>query len=127
MSISLLSLFFQIILDTIMIVIRTTTFVPLILYYPENALLAFGIAQLVAAIFYTTSHYAYFHYHIKKLNKWSQKRRMSLKDNSDEYVIREFPFHTIEDFLPCQLENNVRIIIILLHYRFVRKNTTVTP
>ncbi|EGI63264.1 PREDICTED: protein RFT1 homolog [Acromyrmex echinatior] len=96
----------KIILDTIMIVIRTTTFVPLILYYPENALLAFGIAQLVAAIFYTTSHYAYFHYHIKKLNKWSQKRRMSLKDNSDEYVIREFPFHTIEDFLPCQLENN---------------------
>ncbi|KAG5308941.1 RFT1 protein, partial [Pseudoatta argentina] len=96
----------KIILDTIMIVIRTTTFVPLILYYPENALLAFGIAQLVAAIFYTTSHYAYFHYHIKKLNKWSQKQRMSLKDNSDEYVIREFPFHTIEDFLPCQLENN---------------------
>jgi len=103
-----------------MIVIRTMTFVPLILYYPENALLAFGIAQLVAAIFYTTSHYAYFHYHIKKLNK-SQKRRMSLKDNSDEYVIREFPFHTIEDFLPCQLKNNVCIIIALLYYCFVRK------
>ncbi|KYN21856.1 Protein RFT1 like protein [Trachymyrmex cornetzi] len=96
----------KIILDTIMIVIRTMTFVPLILYYPENALLAFGIAQLVAAIFYTTSYYAYFHYHIKKLNKCSQKRKMSLKDNSDEYVLREFPFHTIEDFLPCQLENN---------------------
>ncbi|XP_018047802.1 PREDICTED: protein RFT1 homolog [Atta colombica] len=95
----------KIILDTIMIIIRTMTFVPLILYYPENALLAFGIAQLVAAIFYTTSHYAYFHYHIKTLNK-SQKRRMSLKDNSNEYVIREFPFHTIEDFLPCQLKNN---------------------
>lgn len=92
-----------------MIVIRTMTFVPLILHRPENALLAFGIAQLVAAVFYTTSHYAYFHRHIKKLNKCSQKRRMSLKDSSDEYVIREFPFRAIKDFLPGQLENNVCI------------------
>ncbi|TGZ38053.1 man(5)GlcNAc(2)-PP-dolichol translocation protein RFT1 [Temnothorax longispinosus] len=96
----------KIILDTIKIVIRTMTFVPLILYQPENALLAFGIAQLVAAVFYTTSHYAYFHHHIKNLNKCSQKRRMSLKDSSDEYVIREFPFRAIKDFLPGQLENN---------------------
>lgn len=92
-----------------MIIIRTMTFVPLILYHPENALLAFGIAQLVAAVFYTTSHYVYFRHHIEKLNKCSQKRRMSLKDSSDEYVIREFPFRTVKDFLPGQLENNVCI------------------
>ncbi|XP_072759418.1 man(5)GlcNAc(2)-PP-dolichol translocation protein RFT1 [Anoplolepis gracilipes] len=97
----------KIILDTIMIAIRTMTFVPLILYHSENALLAFGIAQLVAAVFYTTSHYVYFHYYIAtKLNKCTQKRRMSLKDSSDEYVVREFPFRTVKDFLPCQLENN---------------------
>ncbi|KAH0952882.1 hypothetical protein HN011_004762 [Eciton burchellii] len=96
----------KIILDTIMIAIRTMTFVPLILYHPENALLAFGIAQLVAAIFYTTSHYVYFHYYIVKLNKCTQKRRMSLKDSSDEYVVREFPFRSLIDFLPGQLENN---------------------
>ncbi|XP_012222976.1 man(5)GlcNAc(2)-PP-dolichol translocation protein RFT1 [Linepithema humile] len=96
----------KIVLDTIMIAIRTMTFVPLILYHPDNALLAFGIAQLVAAIFYTTSHYAYFHYHIAKLNKCTQKRRMSLKDSSDEYVVKEFPFRTVNDFLPGQLENN---------------------
>lgn len=98
-----------------MIAIRTMTFVPLILYHPDNALLAFGIAQLVAAIFYTTSHYVYFHYHIAKLNKCSQKRRMSLKDSSDEYVVREFPFHTVNDFLPGQLENNV-CINVNYHY-----------
>lgn len=96
----------KVILDTIMIVIRTLTFVPLILYHPENALLAFGIAQLVAAVFYTTSHYMYFHYYIAKLNKCVQKRRMSLKDSSDEYVVTEFPFRTIRDFLPGQLTNN---------------------
>ncbi|XP_011644754.1 protein RFT1 homolog isoform X1 [Pogonomyrmex barbatus] len=96
----------KIILDTIMIVIRTMTFVPLIVYHPENALFAFGVAQLVAAIFYTISHYAYFHYYIEKLNKCSQKRRMSLKDSNDEYIIKEFPFHAVKDFLPGQLENN---------------------
>ncbi|CAL1674191.1 unnamed protein product [Lasius platythorax] len=97
----------KIILDTIMIAIRTMTFVPLILYHPENALLAFGTAQLVAAVFYTTSHYVYFHYHIAKLNKCTQKRRMSLRDSSDEnFVVREFPFRTLKDFLPGQLENN---------------------
>ncbi|XP_020278956.1 protein RFT1 homolog [Pseudomyrmex gracilis] len=96
----------KVILDTIMIAIRTLTFVPLILYYPENALLAFSIAQLVAAVFYTTSHYVYFHYYINKLNKCTPKRRMSLKGSSDEYVEREFPFRSVKDFLPGQLENN---------------------
>lgn len=111
-----------------MIVIRTMTFVPLILYRSENALLAFGIAQLVAAVFYTTSHYMYFHHHIEKLNKCSQKRRMSLKDSSDEYVIREFPFRAIKDFLPGQLENNVCIIAILIAIlSFYKNSTTVTP
>lgn len=93
-----------------MIAIRTMTFVPLILYYPENALLAFSIAQLVAAVFYTTSHYVYFHYYINKLNKCTLKRRMSLKGrSSDEYVEKEFPFRSVKDFLPGHLENNVRL------------------
>lgn len=97
-----------------MIAIRTITFVPLILQNPENALLAFGVAQLVAAIFYTASHYLYFHYYIKKLNKYKLKRRMSLKDSTDEYVVREFPFKTVKDFLPGQLTNKVCIKMDLL-------------
>lgn len=92
-----------------MIIIRTLTFVPMILYCPENALLAFGIAQLVAAVFYTISHYTYFHYHIAQLNRYTHKRRMSLKDSSDEYVMREFPFRSVKDFLPGQLTNDVCI------------------
>jgi len=109
-----------------MIAIRTMTFVPLILYHPENALLAFGIAQLVAAIFYTISHYVYFHYYIVKLNKCTQKRRMSLKDSSDEYVVREFPFRSLIDFLPGQLENNVCIncfSFFLILSSFLKNNT----
>ncbi|XP_066599565.1 man(5)GlcNAc(2)-PP-dolichol translocation protein RFT1 [Prorops nasuta] len=96
----------KVILDTLRIAIRTLTFVPLILYHPENALFAFGIAQLVAAIFYTLSHYIYFHYYIKKLGRDKHKRRMSIKDKSNEYVVREFPFQTIKQFLPGQLKND---------------------
>ncbi|XP_033175312.1 protein RFT1 homolog isoform X2 [Bombus vosnesenskii] len=114
----------KIILDSIMIAIRTITFVPLILQNPENALLAFGVAQLVAAIFYTASHYLYFHYYIKKLNKYKLKRRMSLKDSTDEYVVREFPFKTVKDFLPGQLTNKESYLdkkLTILTWSFFRQ------
>ena len=114
----------KIILDTIMIAIRTLTFVPLILYNSDNALLAFGVAQLVAAIFYTSSHYVYFHYYIKKMNKCKLKRRMSLKDSSDEYVVREFPFQTVSDFLPGRLENKESYLdkkLTILTWSFFRQ------
>ncbi|XP_017878351.1 protein RFT1 homolog isoform X1 [Ceratina calcarata] len=114
----------KIILDTIMIAIRTITFVPLVLHNPENALLAFGVAQLVAAIFYTTSHYLYFYRYIEKLNKCKLKRRMSLKDNSEEYVVREFPFKTVKDFLPGQLVNKESYLdkkLTILTWSFFRQ------
>ncbi|XP_014238902.1 protein RFT1 homolog [Trichogramma pretiosum] len=97
----------RIVLDTIMIALRTITFVFLILYNPENALLAFGVAQLVAAIFYTTSLYVYFHIYIKRLKRHKLKRRMSVSDDGvEEYIESEFPFVTIKEFLPGQLENS---------------------
>ncbi|XP_043266072.1 protein RFT1 homolog [Colletes gigas] len=114
----------KIILDTIMIAIRTLTFVPLILHNPENALFAFGVAQLTAAIFHTTSHYGYFYYYIKRMNKCKLKRRMSLKDNSDEYVVREFPFQTIKDFLPGHLKNKEPYVdkkLTILTWSFFRQ------
>ncbi|OXU21372.1 hypothetical protein TSAR_005295 [Trichomalopsis sarcophagae] len=85
----------------------TTTFVLFVIYNPDNALLAFGVAQLVAAIFYTISHYAYFHYYIKRVKRHKLKRRLSMSDDgTEEYVESEFPFMSIKDFLPGQLENH---------------------
>ena len=94
-----------------MIAIRTLTFVPMIIYRPENALLAFGVAQLVAAIFYTSSLYGYFHYYIKTLKKPKLKRRLSIESKEDEYILSDFPFRSIKDFLPGQLKNNVRFVL----------------
>lgn len=96
----------KIILDTIMIIFRTVTFVPLVLYHPENALLAFGVAQLVAAIFYTTSHYVYFYYYIEWLKKCKRRRKESTKGDVDDFIFKKFPFKSIKDFLPGQLQNN---------------------
>jgi hypothetical protein len=112
---------FQIVLDTIMIALRTATFVFLIIYNPENALFAFGVAQLIASIFCTVSHYIYFHYYIKKVKKHKLKRRLSVSDDgTEEYVESEFPFMSIKDFLPGQLENHVhmpyKLIISLLTF-----------
>ena len=101
-------LIFQVVLDTIMIALRTTTFVFIIIYNPENALLAFGVAQLVAAVFYTTSHYVYFHYYIKRVKRHKLKRRLSMSDDGTEEIVEsEFPFMSVKDFLPGQLENSV--------------------
>lgn len=94
-----------------MIAIRTLTFVSIIMYRPENALLAFGVAQLVATIIYTAGHYVYFYKYIQKVKRPKLKRRMSLVDDGEEYVISEFPFRSLRDFLPGQLENNVCIAV----------------
>ena len=34
---------------------------------------------------------------------------MSFNENEEEYVLSEFPFRELKDFLPGQLKNNVRI------------------
>ncbi|XP_046609050.1 protein RFT1 homolog [Neodiprion virginianus] len=114
----------KVVLDTIMIIIRTFTFVILILYQPENALFAFGVAQLVAAIFYTTSHYAYFHFYITKIEEFKVQERPSLRDDVDESVSMEFPFTSIKDFLPGQLVNSGSLLdkkLSILTWSFFRQ------
>ncbi|XP_058802883.1 protein RFT1 homolog [Phymastichus coffea] len=101
----------RIVLDTIMIALRTATFVFLIIYNPENALLAFGVAQLAAAVFYTASHYVYFNHYIKRLKRHKLKRRLSVSDDGTEEIVEsEFPFMSLKDFLPGQLENHNTVL-----------------
>lgn len=91
-----------------MISVRTLSFVMLIIYNSENALLAFGVAQLLASVFYTGSYYTYFYFYMKRVKRHKLKRRLSMSDDGyEEYVESEFPFTTIKDFLPGHLENNV--------------------
>lgn len=102
----------QIILESIMIALRTVIFIFFILDNPKNALLGFGVAQVAASIFYSTSHFVYFYYYIRRLKGCRLKRKLSRTvEESEEYVIAEFPFKSIQDFLPGQLPNTVIIYV----------------
>lgn len=68
----------------------------MVLYRPDNALLAFGVAQLASHLFYTVVHYSYFYWYIN--NKL---------DTSEINKDTNFPFKSVSDFLPGQLNNNV--------------------
>ncbi|KAK0084300.1 hypothetical protein PV325_007295 [Microctonus aethiopoides] len=106
-SSSFLFVKFKIIVDTSTIGFRTVIFILIILHRPENALLAFGIAQLAAMIFHTLAHYIYFYWYIQQLNN----KRLKLKkhEENDEMTINSgdngFPFKSLKEFLPCQLQN----------------------
>lgn len=103
----------QIVVDTLTVVFRTLIFVPMILYKPENALLAFGVAQLAAMLFHSIAHYVYFHWYMKRLNieRLGLKKKLdeSQSDNEDntDNKNNDFPFKSVREFLPGQLKNQV--------------------
>lgn len=77
---------FQPSIEAIKITVRTVSFVIIYIFISKDALLAFGIAQLIASFFYTCSYYVYFWQYLQK----------------KEYVQSEFPFTTMRDFLPLR-------------------------
>ncbi|XP_011311401.1 protein RFT1 homolog [Fopius arisanus] len=103
---------FKVVIEASAIVFRTFLFVPIVLHRPENALLAFGVAQLAYVMFYSLAHYIYFHWYIQRLN--DQRIRLKKTDSSDSDELTDnknegmadFPFNSIRDFLPGQLKNN---------------------
>lgn len=102
-----------------MIALRTVIFIFFILENPKNALLGFGVAQIAASIFYLASHFVYFDYYIKRLKGHRLKRKLSRSGGeSEEYVIAEFPFKSIRDFLPGHLPKTV---IIYVDARWLKK------
>lgn len=111
---------FKVVLDTIHIFVRTATFTPFIIYRPHQAVVAFSVAQILAACVYTLGHYAYFHYYITNL----MKKRAAQKTHSNgkppvtlKFVRRdsiteledEFPFESLMDFLPAVIEDQSSI------------------
>ncbi|KAK9885209.1 hypothetical protein WA026_010714 [Henosepilachna vigintioctopunctata] len=97
----------RIILETLYILIRTFTFVYLIIYYPHNAIGAFAIAQIVSSITLCLSYYLFFAWYIPKLNVYNKK-----DDNAFSYYtkqlfvnMKDFPFKSWLDFFPGHMDN----------------------
>lgn len=111
---------FKVVVDTIRVFVRTATFTPLIIYRPHQAVVAFSIAQVLAACVYTLGHYIYFHYYITNLKKKcaAQKTHSNGKAPVNLRFVRrdsiteledEFPFESIMDFLPAVIEDQSSI------------------
>ncbi|KAJ9583564.1 hypothetical protein L9F63_022098 [Diploptera punctata] len=112
---------FKVVIDTIHIFLRTLTFMVLVIQRPDQAVVAFSVAQMLGACVYTVGHYVYFQYYITGLMK---KRAAQKKDSPDEkppvnlrFVRRdsiaeledEFPFESLYDFLPARIEDQPSI------------------
>ncbi|XP_069690286.1 man(5)GlcNAc(2)-PP-dolichol translocation protein RFT1-like [Periplaneta americana] len=101
---------FKVIVQVVSILVRTATFTPIIVYSPRLAVVAFSIAQVLAAVVYTIGHYVYFHYYMKHLMK---KRALMKKDDDNGRVplnLRFFPFESLMDFLPSKMDSQDSII-----------------
>ncbi|XP_067011632.2 man(5)GlcNAc(2)-PP-dolichol translocation protein RFT1 [Anabrus simplex] len=126
----------KVVMDTIYILVRTFTFVPLILYQPNEAVVAFSVAQILAALVYLCGYYIYFYFYIKNLRNESGKVKdgtSSLSPNKPSkpnYDRREsidfeeeFPFSSLADFLPSRIENEppVNYSLVNLTWSFFKQ------
>lgn len=82
--------------------VRTITFVILVVRYPDNAIDAFSIAQVVSSIVYLITHYGYFFWFT---------RNFKAEESKD---MKDFPFVSLLDFLPGFMRNKVIKYCLLL-------------
>ncbi|KAK7863336.1 hypothetical protein R5R35_009691 [Gryllus longicercus] len=99
----------KIVLETIYVIVRTVTFVPLVIYSPDKAVIAFSLAQVLSVCVYTFSYYLYFYVYIGNRNRHllSCKRGSLHCQNENHRMSSEddFPFCSLRDFLPMRIEN----------------------
>ena len=101
---------FRVVMDTVLVFVRTLVFTPLLVYSPQQALVAFSFAHLLAASIYTLGHYSYFHYYIvSQRNKYYHQKKDNVGGKSPETELDDFPFESILDFLPGRIENGSNI------------------
>lgn len=107
----------KVILDTLHILIRSLVFIVLVLNNKNIAIYAFGIAQFTSCCTIIIGNYGFFHFYIKKLMKFREqlKKNDGDMDKTNRQLgkyyenMQDFPFKNIVDFMPCVLENKVRI------------------
>lgn len=108
----------KVVLETIYVIVRTVTFVLLVLSRPDEAVVAFSVAQLLSVFVYTGSYYIYFYFYIRSQNvNRNFNRRVSIdtsfkvgtKDENYGSFEEDFPFYSLEEFLPAKPEDKPAI------------------
>lgn len=104
----------KIVLDTLHIMVRSLTFIALVLWNNNIAIYAFGIAQLVSALTIIIGNYSFFHVYIKKLKSYRLDLTKTNVDNEKILMkygpyyehMDDFPFNNIREMIPGGLVNN---------------------
>uniref|UniRef100_A0A1B6DLV9 Protein RFT1 homolog n=1 Tax=Clastoptera arizonana TaxID=38151 RepID=A0A1B6DLV9_9HEMI len=93
----------RVVMDTINVVVRTTIFTTLVLWWPEGAVIAFSTAQIGAVLIYVACYYLYFNYYTtkRKIDRIIFVNKLKNKSTHDD----DFPFVSLKDFFPQKLQN----------------------
>lgn len=96
----------KVIVDTIYVIVRTATFVILVLWQPEYAINAFSIAQVLSSIVLSACYYGFFYWYIENLNV-IKKKGADYKHQSKMFQdMHDFEFKSIREFMPYAMENS---------------------
>uniref|UniRef100_A0A1B6KM47 Protein RFT1 homolog n=1 Tax=Graphocephala atropunctata TaxID=36148 RepID=A0A1B6KM47_9HEMI len=97
----------KVVMDTINVIVRTTVFTLLVLWWPQGAVVAFSAAQIVAVVVYVLSYYYYFAQYLEeRKGRPSPTPRQLQRPMSTE---DDFPFTSMADFLPRRLDNQATV------------------
>ncbi|KAJ8979864.1 hypothetical protein NQ317_016048 [Molorchus minor] len=116
----------KVVIDTIYIVSRTIIFVYLVLLYPNGAINAFSIAQIVSSVILSCLYYGFFYWYIPILNKIkSDQNSKQQNENRIFSDMGDFPFTSVWDFFPGIMDNKDRLLnkdLCLLTVSFVKQS-----
>lgn len=90
---------------------RTILFVYLVQNHPNEAIDAFSIAQIASSVILFFSYYGFFIWYIPTLNIKKQENSKGKNRTVKKTIfsdMEDFPFTSLYDFLPGNMENEVR-------------------
>lgn len=96
---------FQVVMDTINVITRTSVFTLLVLWWPQGAVVAFSTAQLTAVVVYASCYYLYFAQYLedRRSRPVTSPKKLQRPTSTED----DFPFTYMTELLPHRLENQV--------------------
>ncbi|XP_046667245.1 protein RFT1 homolog [Homalodisca vitripennis] len=97
----------KVVMDTINVIVRTTVFTLMVLWWPQGAVVAFSTAQIVAVIVYSLCYYYYFAHYLeeRRVKPMPTPRQLQRPMSSED----DFPFTSMSEFLPRRLDNQTAV------------------
>lgn len=119
----------KVVMQTMLVVVRTIAFTTIVLYQPKAAVLAFSVAQVLSVTVYTLGYYIYFYFYLK--NRLAERNQPELQpqgrrtQRKDSIIgtVYDFPFNSIKEFLPtkCDEEHVIDYKLAALTWSFFKQ------